>query len=41
MKDECSSCTLYIVLFSIIFVINVGIGKENVPKYNYTYQTTI
>ena len=25
-KDECSSCTLYIVLFSIIFRINIGIG---------------
>ena len=25
-KHKCSSCTLYIVLFSIIFTINVGIG---------------
>ena len=25
-KDECSSCTLYIVLFSIIFTINVAIA---------------
>ena len=25
-KYKCSSCTLYIVLFSIIFTINVGIG---------------
>ena len=25
-KNECSSCTLYIVLFSIIFTINIGIG---------------
>ena len=25
-KCKCSSCTLYIVLFSIIFAINVGIG---------------
>ena len=25
-KHECSSCTLYIVLFSIFFTINVGIG---------------
>ena len=52
-KHKCSSCTLYIVLFSIIFTINIGIGtyfvyykymnrnKENVSKYDYTYQTTI
>ena len=25
-KHKCSSCTLYIVLFSILFTINVGIG---------------
>ena len=25
-EDKCSSCVLYIVLFSIIFIINVGIG---------------
>ena len=25
-KHKCSSCTLYIVLFSIIFTMNVGIG---------------
>ena len=25
-NHKCSSCTLYIVLFSIIFIINVGIG---------------
>ena len=25
-KYKCSSCTLYIVLFSIIFTINVGIN---------------
>ena len=25
-KPKCSSCTLYIVLFSIIFTFNVGIG---------------
>ena len=25
-KHKCSSCTLYIVLFSIIFTINVVIG---------------
>ena len=27
-KHQCSSCTLYIVLFSIIFTINVGIGTS-------------
>ena len=26
-KHKCSSCTLHIVLFSIIFTINVGIGS--------------
>ena len=26
-RNKCSSCTLYIVLFSIIFTINVGIGS--------------
>ena len=25
-KKECSSCIVYIVLFSIILVINIGIG---------------
>ena len=25
-EDKCSSCILYIVLFSILFTINVGIG---------------
>ena len=25
-KNKCSSCTLYIVLFSILFTMNVGIG---------------
>ena len=49
-EDKCSSCILYIVLFSIFFIINVGIGayfvyykymnrnKENVSKYDYVYQ---
>ena len=49
-KIKCSSCILYIVLFSIILAINIGIGtyfvyykyiihnKENVFKYDYTYQ---
>ena len=26
VKNECSSCTLYIVLFSIFFTINIGIS---------------
>ena len=25
-KNKCSSCTLYIVLFSIFFAINIGIA---------------
>ena len=25
-KHKCSPCTLYIVLFSILFTINIGIG---------------
>ena len=49
---KCSSCTLYIVLFSIIFTINIGIAtyfvyykymnrnKENVSRYDYVYQAT-
>ena len=48
-KKECSSCIVYIVLFSIILAINIGIGtyfayykymnrnKENVSKHDYTY----
>ena len=52
-EDKCSSCILYIVLFSIFFTINVGIAtyfvyykhasrnKENVSKHDYVYQTTI
>ena len=50
-KNKCNSCILHIVLFSIFFTINVGIGayfvyykyvnpnKENVSKYDYVYQT--
>ena len=46
-----NSCILYIVLFSIFFAINIGIGtyfiyykyiknnKENVSKFDYIYQT--
>ena len=48
-ENKCSSCILYIVLFSIFFTINVGIAtyfvyykyvnrnKENVSVYNYVY----
>ena len=48
-KDKFNSCMLYIVLFSICFIINVGIGayfvyykymnrnKENVSAYDYVY----
>ena len=51
-KNKCSSCTLYIVLFSIIFTITIGIAtyfvyykyinrnKKNVFKYDYVYQET-
>ena len=42
-----SSCILHIVLFSIVFTINVGIGTYfvynkymNVFWYDYVYQTT-
>ena len=50
-KNKYNSCILYIVLFSIYFTINVGIGayfvyykyvnrnKENVFKCDYVYQT--
>ena len=46
-KHKCSSCELYIVLFSIIFTINIGVSnyfvyykymncdKENVVRYDY------
>ena len=52
-KNKCSSCTLCIVLFSIIFTINVRTGtyfvyykymnrdEDNVAKYDSFYQTTI
>ena len=52
-ENKCSSCTVHIVLFSLSFAINIGIAtyfayykymnrnKENVSKYDYTYQTTI
>ena len=49
-KNKFNSCILYIALFSIFFIINVGIGayfvyykymnrnKENVWVYDYVYQ---
>ena len=49
-KNKCSSCILHIVLFSIFFTINIGIGsylvyckymnrnEENVSGYDYVYQ---
>ena len=49
-KNKCNSCILYIVLFSIFFTINVGIGayfiyykyvnrnEETGSRYNYVYQ---
>ena len=52
-KNKCSSCTLYIVLFSIIFTISIGIGiyftyfywylKKDIPRveFNTRTQTTI
>ena len=52
-KNKCSSCTLYIVLFSINFTIYTGIGtyfvyykymnrdEETVTKYDSIYQTTV
>ena len=51
-KKECSSCIMYIALFSIIFTINIGIGiyfvysiwyLKNIlrVKFNTRTQTTI
>ena len=52
-KDKCSSCILYIMLFSIFFAINIGSGayfvyykyincnKETTSRYDYVYQTKI
>ena len=52
-KNKCSSCSIYIRLFSIIFAINIRIGayfvyykymnrdKETASRYDYVYQTTI
>ena len=50
-RNKCSSCVLYIVLFSILFAISTVIGvyfvyykymnhnKENISKDDYIYQT--
>ena len=52
-ENKYNSCTLYIVLFSIIFAINIGIGayfvhykwmnrdKETASRYDYVYKTKI
>ena len=52
-EKKCSSCTLYIVLFSTFFKISIGIAtdfafykymspnEKDVSKYDYTYETTI
>ena len=49
-EAKCSSCILYIALFSLFFAINIGIAtyfvyckymnrnKENVYVYDYVYQ---
>ena len=51
-NHKCSSCTLYIVLFSIIFTVNIGIGtyffyykymnhvKKTAAEEMFYYQTT-
>ena len=48
-EGKCSSCILYIVLFSIFFTVNIGIAtylvyykymnhnEEHVSKYDYVY----
>ena len=35
-KNKCSSCTLYIVLFSVIFTIKIGIGTYFAYFYWYS-----
>ena len=49
-NNKCNSCIFYIVLFSILFIINVGIGayfvdykymnrnKQDLSVYHYVYQ---
>ena len=48
-ENKDSSSTIYIVLYSIFFTINIGVGtyftyykymnrnEENIPRYDYTY----
>ena len=48
-KNKCGSCTLYIVLFLIIFTINIGIAtyvvyfhwylKRDVPRVEFDTRT--
>ena len=40
-KHKCSSCTLYILLFSILFTINVGIGTYFVYFHWYLKKDVI
>ena len=52
-ENKCNSCIVYIALFSIFFIINIGIGiyfvishcylKKDIPhvKFNTRTQTTI
>ena len=52
-ENKCSSCTVYIVIFSLSFAINIGIAtyfvysrwylKKDIPhvKFNTRTQTTI
>ena len=41
-KNKCSSCTLYIVLFSIIFTISIGTGTYFIYyKYKYDDKETM
>ena len=40
-KHKCSSCTVYIVLFSILFIINVGIGSYFLSFYWYLKKDVI
>ena len=40
-KDKCSSCTLYIVLFSMLFTINVGIVTYFVYSHWYLKEDAI
>ena len=40
-KDKCSSCTLYIVVFSMLFTINVGIVTYFVYSHWYLKEDAI